>query len=183
MRIVGGTHRSRKLNTLDGNATRPTQDKIKEAMFSAMGPLDPEGVVLDLFAGSGNVGLEAISRGSKQVYLSDSSRDAIRIINSNVKLLKEEKRCIVMHKDYQTMLDTVAQLQFDFIFIDPPYANKIIEECLLYIEKHNMLADWGTIIVETSKNDIFLDSYLSLHKWKERTYGITRLTYFKKESK
>lgn len=181
MRIVAGEFRSRKLNTLEGNNTRPTQDKIKEAMFSAIGNVVYDAKVLDLFAGCGNIGLEALSRGAKEAYFCDYNRSAIQIIHSNIKLLKVEDSCKVHLQSYEVMLQTYKDEQFNFIFIDPPYANKVIEECLLYIDTNGMLEEDGVLVVETHKEDNFGEQYGHLYKWKEKTYGITRLTYYKKE--
>ncbi len=180
MRVIAGEFRSRKLNTLAGDNTRPTQDKIKESMFSAIGNIVSEAKVLDLFAGSGSVGLESLSRGAKEVFFCDMSRDAIRIIESNIKMLKVETKCHVRKMSYELMLKQQKGDIFDFIFIDPPYENKIIEECLVFIEDNEMLSEYGVVIVETHKDDVFKEGYGCLYKWKEKKYGITRLTYYKK---
>lgn len=181
MRIIAGMHRSRKLNTLAGNNTRPTQDKIKEAMFSSLGGSFYEGKMLDLFAGSGSVGLESISRGIKEAYFCDSNKEAMKVISSNIALLKEEKKCHVMNCDYQSALSQCSRQKFSFIFIDPPYALKVIDECLEYIDTHDMLDAYGSVVVESEKTDSFAECYGKLVKYKEKTYGITRLTYYRKE--
>lgn len=181
MRIIAGKHRSRKLNTLTGMNTRPTQDKIKEAFFASTGPYYIDGKMLDLFAGSGGVGLEALSRGINKSYLCDQSKDAMHVIQSNIALLKEEQNCELFLGDYKKALQKWQDEQFTLIFIDPPYALKVIEECLSWINDHDMLDAYGTIVVESSKEDSFDDHYGTLIKKKEKCYGITRITYFIKE--
>lgn len=183
MRIIAGKHRSRKLNTLEGMNTRPTQDKIKEAMFSSVGTYFHGGNMLDLFAGSGSVALESISRGIEKAYLCDHSQDAIKIIKSNIALLNEEEHCVIFEGNYIDALNQWKDITFDFIFIDPPYANKVIEDCLRYIDENHMLNEYGLIAVESSKEDIFLEHYGNLTKKKEKCYGITRITYFKEDLK
>ncbi|NBK97056.1 MAG: 16S rRNA (guanine(966)-N(2))-methyltransferase RsmD [Erysipelotrichia bacterium] len=181
MRIIAGKHRSRKLKTLDGMNTRPTQDKIKEAIFSSAGTYFNGGNMLDLFAGSGSVGLESLSRGIDKVYLCDQSKEAMQVIQSNIALLKEESACELYLGSYEQALKQWQQCSFAFIFIDPPYALKVIEQCLISIDEHNMLDDYGLLVVETSKEDCFLQRYGKLIKKKEKCYGITRITYFVKE--
>lgn len=182
MRIVAGEFRSRKLNTLEGNNTRPTQDKIKEAMFSAIGNVVYDANVLDLFAGCGNIGLESLSRGASKVVFCDHHKDAIQVIRSNIDVLKVSERCEINYCSYSLTLQHYQQEVFDFIFIDPPYANKVIEECLRYIAEHDMLSEHGVIVIESHKEDEFEERYNNLYKWKEKKYGITRLTYYIKES-
>lgn len=181
MRIIAGTYRSRKLNTLAGENTRPTQDKIKEAIFSSLGAYFHGGKMLDLFAGSGSMGLEALSRGMDKIYLNDHQRSAIKVIQSNIEILKAEKECVVSCLDYMSMLKKVREDKFDLIFLDPPYANKVLEECLYFIEENDMLEVEGYLILESSNEDIFKENYHSFTKVKEKVYGITRITYYRKE--
>lgn len=181
MRIIAGKHRSRKLLTLEGMNTRPTQDKIKGAMFSALGGSFYEGRVLDLFAGSGSIGLECLSRGMKEAYLCDISKDAMMIIKKNVYSLKEEANTSLLNQDYRSALETLANMQFSLIFMDPPYALKVIEECLFFIDEHHMLDTMGSVVVESHKEDVFQERYGNLVKYKEKTYGITRLSYYRRD--
>lgn len=181
MRIIAGTHRSRKLNSLAGTNTRPTQDKIKEAIFSSAGPYFDGGNMLDLFAGSGSVALESISRGIEKAYLCDQSKEAMQVIKSNIALLKAEANTYLYEGSYEDALCKWKNITFDLIFIDPPYALKVIEKCLCFIDQNNMLDEYGLLVVETNKEDIFLETYGKLRKKKEKCYGITRITYFEKE--
>lgn len=181
MRIVAGVHRSRKLKTLEGNDTRPTLDKIKEAIFSSIGPYFTDGNMLDLFAGSGSMGLESISRGMTQAYFSDCNKEAIEVIQNNVKSLKEEDRCIIKQLDYKQMLKEYKDMSFSFIFIDPPYALNVHDNILVFIEANHMLSEDGVVVVESDKDTNLLLSYQSLKKVKEKVYGKTKITYYRKE--
>lgn len=182
MRIIAGEFRSRKLNTLPGNNTRPTLDKVKEAVFSSLGGSFQEGEMLDLFAGSGGVGLESLSRGIKKAYFCDVNREAIKVIESNIKALKVENRSFVYCANYKSMLQKMKNHQFSLIYLDPPYALKVIDEILMFIDENDMLDPYGSIVVESAKEDVYKERYGSLVKRKEKEYGISRITYFEKES-
>ena len=146
MRIIAGKHKSRKLETLEGNNTRPMRDMMKESVFNTIGPYFEEIEILDLFGGSGALSLEAISRGAKHSYIIDLSKDAIKVITSNVKSLHEENNVTILNMDYKYALKKLEGKQFDLIFLDPPYRLNIVNELLEYLDNHNMLKK-GTIIV------------------------------------
>lgn len=146
MRIIAGKHKSRRLETLEGNNTRPMMDMMKESVFNTIGPYFDEIEVLDLFGGSGALSLESISRGAKHAYISDLSRDAIKIITNNVNSLHEEENVTIMNCDYKTVLKKFEGKQFDLIFLDPPYRMNIVNELLDEINSKNMMKK-GTIIV------------------------------------
>ncbi len=183
MRIIAGKHRSRKLMSLEGNDTRPTQDKIKEAIFSSIGTYFDGGRVLDLFAGSGSVGLECLSRGMKEAYFCDCNKAAIQIVEQNCEALKEASNCTIVMSDYQSMLKQCENLQFDLVFIDPPYALKVHDEIMMYIASKHMVSEYGDVIVETHKEDTLQDHYMDLVKVKEKCYGITKVSYYRKEQR
>lgn len=180
MRIVAGEFRSRVIKAVEGDATRPTTDKVKEAIFSRIGPYFDGGIMLDLFGGSGNMGLEALSRGMDEVYFCDSSYKAISTIKQNVASLGVEARCHITKADYQGMLKRMAQAgtRFDLIYLDPPYRKQQIHNILNFIHEHNLLQEHGDIVCESLKEDVFEEEYGALHKVKDVTYGITRITYY-----
>lgn len=183
MRIVAGKHRSRILKSLDGDVTRPTSDKVKEAIFSRIGPYFDEGEMLDLFGGSGNISLEAISRGMRHSVIVDSSHKAIGIIKTNVKALKEEDNVEILKMDFRSALTKLAQEQrtFDFVFLDPPYKKQQIDDILTFLVEHQMLKADANVVCESLKEDTFQDSYGSLCLVKEATYGITKISYYRME--
>ena len=161
VRIVAGKHRSRVLKTLDGLDTRPTSDKVKEAVFSRIGPYFEGGIILDLFSGSGSIALEAISRGFEKAIIVDRSKKAINIIRSNVNLLKEENSCEIWPVDYKKALSMCQkkQLKFDLIYLDPPYHLELINELVIKISEYDLLQKNGIIVSESSdKEDIQVQS-------------------------
>ncbi len=182
MRIVAGAYRSRTIQPVPGNTTRPTTDKIKEAIFSRIGPYFDGGQMLDLFAGSGNMGLEAISRGMNEVWFCDSNVRAIQIIKANANSLGCEAQCHFMKADYRMMLKRMAQEQrcFSLIYLDPPYRKQRIDEILSFLSEHSLLAEEGSVIAESLREDEFSSQYGEITKCKEAIYGITKITYYKR---
>lgn len=155
MRIISGTLRGSKLFTLEGENTRPTLDRVKEALFSKINYDLPESIVLDLFSGSGALALEAISRGAKKAYLCDLSRDAIKIIKQNIKKTRTEDKTFLLNCDYKKALENFKEneIKFDIVFLDPPYKTEFAEESVKIIVKNNILKEDGIIILETDNKE------------------------------
>lgn len=182
MRIVAGKHRSRILKTLEGVDTRPTSDKVKEAVFSKIGPYFEGGIILDLFSGSGNIALEAISRGFEKAIMVDKSKKAVNIIKSNVALLKEEEKCEIWSVDYKKALSMSEQRQikFDLIYLDPPYQLELINELIDKINEYDLLNNKGIIVAESSeKEEIKVEKPLFIDK--QVNYGTIKVTYIRKD--
>lgn len=180
MKIITGTAKGMNLETLEGEATRPTSQRVKEAVFSML-QFDIEGArVLDLFAGSGQLGLEALSRGAQKAAFSDSSRDATEIIIKNAKKSRLFDRCRISTCDYAQMIRGIAgKEQFDIIFIDPPYKNECISDVLEKLYKANAIAPGAFIVCESGSYDIFqgneeLKSHFEIQK--QAKYSITYIT-------
>ena len=180
MRIVAGKHRSRILKSLEGDNTRPTSDKVKEAIFSRIGPYFEEGTMLDLFGGSGNITLEALSRGMSHSVFVDSHPKAIGIIKTNVKALNEEANVEILKMDFKSALNKLAQEQrsFDLIYLDPPYKKQQIDFILSFLVEHQMLKAGANVICESLKEDQFQETYGNLVLQKEAIYGITKISYY-----
>jgi len=179
MRIIGGKHRGRNLVRVGKVTTRETADMVKESVFNMLGgTLD--GVVLDLFAGSGAYGLEAISRGASFLYAVDHDRDAIKTIIENAKILNEMEHVSVSLKDYMRFLNTMDEtMLFDVVFIDPPYDFIVYKEVLEKLDPH--LVKNALIVCESKKQVILDEEIASLVKIKERVYGIKRITIYQKK--
>ncbi len=153
MRIITGTARGTKLQTLEGEATRPTSERTKESVFSML-QFDIEGRrVLDLFGGSGQMGLEALSRGAASATIVDQSPDAVKIIKANAQKTKLFDRCVILTKDYKAYLKGTKE-KFDIIFLDPPYDTNMLAESMRIILEQDMLNYGGTIVLESGKDDI-----------------------------
>ena len=158
MRIISGKAKGTKLETLEGFDTRPTLDRVKEALFSIIQNELWDAKVLDLFSGSGALGLEALSRGAKIAYLCDSSKRAIEIIKQNVKKAHFEEETKIINKDYKKCLEELKDDKFDLIFLDPPYRTNFGIEAVRFITENDMITKEGTIIFETDKKE---EEYLS----------------------
>lgn len=154
MRVIAGDYRGRKLKSLTGDKTRPTTDKVKGAIFNRIGPYFSGGKVLDLFAGSGALAIEAISRGCEFAVCIDRSFDAIRVIQENVELTKEPEKFLVkkMTADKALLFLSQSNDQFDYIFLDPPYAKQQIVEQIQQMVELNLLAEHAQIICETDQS-------------------------------
>lgn len=182
MRIVAGKFRSRSIDAVDGDKTRPTLDKVKEAVFSRIGPYFDGGNMLDLFGGSGNVSFEAISRGMDHSVLCDVSFKAISTMKKNAKSLGVENQIDIWKMDFKRALQQANEqgLTFDFVYLDPPYKKQQIDYILNYLEENNLLNEDADVVCESLKEDEFQLSYGSLEQVKDVVYGITRITYYKK---
>ena len=152
MRIITGTAKGIKLLTLDGDATRPTSERAKEALFSMI-QFDIEGRrVLDLFAGSGQLGLEALSRGAEFCMFTDSSADAVAIVKKNIEKTRFSDKSKTAVSDYRNFLRKSSGREgFDIIFLDPPYASGALTDALMRLYKTNLMHR-GCIIVCESEN-------------------------------
>ena len=133
MRIISGKARGTKLYTLDGENTRPTLDRVKESLFNIIQSKINDCIFLDLFSGSGAIGLEAASRGAKKVILCDSSKEAIQIIKRNIEKTHTEEQIELYHKSSQELLENKIKEKVDIVYIDPPYKTNIVFESVKII--------------------------------------------------
>ena len=178
MRIVAGKYKRTPLKTIESLSTRPTKDMVKEALFSSI-HIDEETCFLDLFSGSGAIGIEALSRGAKEVYFNDLNKDAVNVIKENLLKLKENR--VVYNLNYDVCLSKLNGNKFDYVFLDPPYAFEEYENIFRLIAEYNLLKDNGKIIVEVKKDVELNDNIYSLNKYKEKKYGISKLLYYRRE--
>ena len=178
LRVIGGEFRSRKLQTLNSLDTRPTLDKTRGAIFSRIGPYFENETVLDLFAGSGALGIEAVSRGAKKAVFVDKNSNAIKVINGNIETLKIQDRTEVFFLDYERYLRECTE-QFDYIFLDPPYDLDAYEKAVGLITERGLLKRRGRMILESRKEKRFILDDLPVTVEKEATYGISKITYLK----
>lgn len=153
MRVVAGKYRGKKLKEFELNSTRPTMDRVKESIFNLIQFDVADAVVLDLFSGTGALGIEALSRGAKQVYFVDNNKDAINIINSNLKGIEGNFK--VLNQDYLTFLSNNRNLKFDIVLLDPPFKQNLGETAIKYLVDNNMISENGIIIFETSADRKF----------------------------
>lgn len=149
MRIISGKARGTKLYTLEGENTRPTLDRVKESIFNIIQEKIEGTTILDLFSGSGSIGLEFLSRGAEKAVLCDKSKEAVDIIKKNIQKTHMEKITQVFNTDFETCLEKLKNEQFDIIYLDPPYATDYILKALKRIIQFKIAKSDSLIIVET----------------------------------
>lgn len=177
MRVITGTARGRKLKTLEGGEViRPTTDRVKEAMFSIVQFELPGARVLDLFAGSGQLGIEALSRGAQSAVFVDNNAEAFETVKENLKTTGLYKNAEVLNTDSISFIKN-SKLKFDLIIIDPPYKKGVSQEVLPYAAE--CCTDGATIICETDFSEELPDDLGSFVKHKEYKYSKTKLTTYK----
>lgn len=185
MRVISGKARGKKLISLEGLNTRPTLDRVKEALFNIIQFNVENREILDLFAGSGALGIEALSRGAKAATFCDNSYEAIRIIKTNIESTKNEDKSIVINKDYSLALNSLSKQnkKFDIIFLDPPYKTDFGIKALDTIMQLNILAEEGIIVLETDdeKKEIEIGNIKGLEVFDKRKYGKVMLIFIRKE--
>ena len=180
MRVISGNLRGIQLKTPKGDQTRPTADRVKEAMFSILQFNLPGANVLDLFGGTGQLGIEAISRGGSRAVFVDSRKDACLLINENLKRTKIEKHAQVVCSDYLSYLSSCRE-KFNIIFLDPPYAEVFLENALKMITEIDILQSGGIIVTERPVGKELSYDYLGYTRSKDYKYGNTLLTLYRKE--
>ena len=151
MRIIAGSKRRLRLKTLDGKDIRPTTDRIKETLFNITQDEVPGSYFLDLFAGSGQIGLEAVSRGARYAVFVEQSKKAAECIRANIEHTKSEQECRLLTMDVFAALRSLeGRYQFDIIFMDPPYGMELEKEALLWLKRSSLLKEDALIIAEAA---------------------------------
>ena len=181
MRIISGKARGTKLYTLDGTATRPTLDRVKESLFNII-QNDIEGsTILDLFSGSGAIGLEFLSRGAKRAVLCDNSKDAIKIIKQNVQKTHFEEIAEIYNMEFTKLVERLQNQKFDIIYIDPPYATDFIKISLEKIIEYKLVNENTKIIVETDDETRILNQIekMDVEITDKRKYGRATIIFLK----
>ena len=177
MKIVSGTYGGRPLKTLEGKTTRPTSDKVRGAMFNMIGPYFDGGRVLDLYAGSGGLSIEAVSRGMEQAVLVEKDRRAQGIIASNIQMTKESHKFQLLNMEAHQALNQL-QGTFDLIFLDPPYAKEQIVADIEALAERGLLGEEVMVVCETDKAVDLPEEIACLGIWKEKIYGISKVTVY-----
>lgn len=181
MRIISGRAKGRKILSPATMETRPTLDRIKEAMFSMIQGYIPDAVVIDVFSGTGSLGLEAASRGAKECYLVDKSPVTYPILKENVENLKFNDVCTTLNMDaYMALKSMVAKGKvFDLIFIDPPYLKNLIPEAMRIIDENNMLQKDGIIMTKIDAQEDIFEGTENIKLIRSKKYGNTIVCLYK----
>ena len=185
MRVIAGKYKGRKLNSPEDNNVRPTTDKAKEALFSILTNDIYGARVLDLFAGTGGLGIEALSRGASYCVFADSSKRSLSLIKSNLEHCKVEEPTRVAAGDYRKVLKNLAgriedglEEPFDIILLDPPYDAGFMDETFRLIAEGGVLADGGMIVAEHRKHEELPENLRGFTRTKERRYGVVKLSIY-----
>ncbi len=180
MRVVSGTNKGISLKAVPGNSTRPTTDKVKEAIFNMIGPYFEGGVGLDLFAGSGGLGIEALSRGLDKVIFVDRDGKAIHTVKTNIAACKLETKSEVYRNEADRALKALIKrdIVFDYIFLDPPYKKQQLEKLVLVIDEEGLLSEDGVIVCEHG-SDVSLPEEIGRFRQKKyEKYGIIAVSIY-----
>ncbi len=171
MKVISGKLKGRMIKGFDITGTRPTMDRVKESVFGMIQDYISNSVVLDLFAGSGNLGIEAISNGASKCYFNDDNKKCINVIQNNLDSFNILNQSVITNLDYHEALSFYKnkKITFDLIFLDPPYKEHIIDDILLFIEKNNLLNKKGLVICEFTSDLDYQSNQLILYK--KRNYG------------
>lgn len=184
MRVIAGSAKRLQLKTIEGNNTRPTTDRIKETLFNMIAPYITDCYFLDLFAGSGGIGIEALSRGAKEAVFVEYNKKAMNCIKENLAYTKLEEGALCMQDDVLTALHKLeGTRKFDYIFMDPPYNQMMEKDVLIYLANSNLLAEDGVIIVEASKEtDADYMEELGYTQIKTKEYKTNKHIFLTKEA-
>jgi 16S rRNA (guanine(966)-N(2))-methyltransferase RsmD len=178
MRVVGGKHRSRKLLEVDKDTTRETRDRVKESVFNSIQADLFDAHVLDLFAGSGALGIEALSRGSEFCTFIDCNQAAIDTIKDNIKHLKLEVNSLVLKTDYLGYLESTNSA-FDIILLDPPYDMHVLDKTIETIASKKLLNKSGILVLFYHKSHSIKNENYGIIEYKQKKYGITKVSFMK----
>lgn len=162
---------------MEGKTTRPTSDKVRGAVFNMIGPYFSGGRVLDLFAGSGGLAIEAVSRGMDTAVLVERNRKAQAIVQANIKMTKEESRFQLLKMEAARALERVSG-KFDLVFLDPPYAQEEIVKTVEELCRRKLLSDDVMVVCETDKAVNLPEEIAELGIWKQKIYGISKVTVY-----
>lgn len=178
MRVIAGTFRSRVLKEVEEFTTRETKDRVKESIFNSIQTHLPDATVLDLFGGSGSLGIEAISRGARYCEFVDHNKKAIETMKDNIKTLNIEQSTNIVQSDYKTYLRTTNKA-FDVILLDPPYSLEKIDDMIQTITEKKILKEDGLIVCLYSKNISIKEDNNGIIEYKQKKIGVTKVSFMK----
>lgn len=180
MRVITGEYGGRRLKAVPGESTRPTTDKIKESLFNMIGPYFDGGNCLDLFAGSGGLAIEAVSRGMDKAVLIDKAPAAIKVIQENIAVTKEKEKFKVIRGDAARVIKNLKSEEqvFDLVFLDPPYAKQQIISQIEELLDNKMLTPEALIVCEVDKKVDLPEAIKNARVYKSAEYGITKIMIY-----
>lgn len=181
MRVISGTAKGRPLKAVPGMGTRPTTDKVKEAVFSMIGPYFDGGHALDLFAGTGGLGIEALSRGVERAVFIDIEKTSIGVIRHNLQATGLEDRAEVYRNEASRAIAALAkrEVRFDLVFLDPPYRLKNVDQLMLKLQEAGLLAPNASVVAEHDAESTYGDTVGALACVRRSVYGETAITVYR----
>jgi len=181
VRVISGTAKGRPLRAVPGTNTRPTTDKVKEAIFSMIGPYFSGGDVLDLFAGTGGLGIEALSRGMDRAVFVDADKKAVEVVAANLRATRLEDRAEVYRNDAVRALKALGKRQrrFELVFLDPPYRMTAIEELVTTMQQLGVVGVGTTVVVEHDAENQFTDRIGAAECVRRAEYGETAVSVYR----
>ncbi len=180
MKVISGTLKGRTIQGYNIDGTRPTMDRVKESLFGMIQDNIRDSIILDLFAGSGNLGIEAISNGAKKSYFIDNNKEVIKVLKKNITNFNILDKAIIKLSDWKKALNEFGNqgIKFDIIFVDPPYEYDVYEKIIDKVITLNLLNDNGLIVLE-HRNLKFKNTYNKLVLYKEKRYGDKAVNIYK----
>ncbi|MHB9096120.1 MAG: 16S rRNA (guanine(966)-N(2))-methyltransferase RsmD [Eubacteriales bacterium] len=181
LRVITGRARGRKLKAPKGMETRPTSDRIKESLFNIIGDRIIDAIFLDLYAGTGAIGIEAISRGAGKSVFVESNLRTIKIIKENLELTGLAEQAEVLCRDVSSAIRMLSkgERKFSIIFLDPPYLKDLVQQTLLKLDENHIIAPGGVIITESSKLDVLPEHVGQLARFRQERYSDTVLSFYR----
>jgi len=177
MRVISGKYRGKKLLAPEGMNTRPTTDRVKEALFGAIQFIVPKAKVLDLFAGSGALGIEALSRGAESCVFVENDLKSIDVLKTNLENIEGEYR--IMNSDYLSALNNLKNEKYDLVFLDPPYESGYYKKSMEFLRDNDIVEEEGIIVLEVKTGiETKAEEYFSLKK--KKTYGKINLEFYER---
>lgn len=177
MRVISGAAKGRKLKSLRVDSLRPTSDRVKEALFNMIAPfINNDALIGDFFAGTGNIGIEFLSRGVKEVIFVEKDERCVKLIKENLKNINFSNNARVFKSDVIRYIRSKICPKFDIIFLDPPYKSQLAKLALEEIIKNDIIKPEGLVIAETTKNFVYNDGRFQIYR--EKKYGDTKITIF-----
>lgn len=184
MRVIAGEHKGRRLKAVPGNNTRPTTDKVKESMFNIIGPYFDGGTALDLFAGTGGLGIESLSRGIGKAIFIDQDHKAIAVVRDNINELRLNDQSEIYKNEARRALDKLATrgLRFDLVFLDPPYKlTGMYEELILKLQGLELLRDDAIVVAEHGAEVELPEHFGEVVRWRHAVYGEIAISFYRYE--
>lgn len=184
MRVIAGEHKGRRLKAVPGTNTRPTTDKVKESMFNIIGPYFDGGIALDLFAGTGGLGIESLSRGIDKAVFIDQDHKSIAVVRQNVSELRLNDRAEIYKNEARRSLDQLAGrgLRFDLVFLDPPYKlTGMYEELMGKMQELNLLQDDAIVVAEHGADVELPERFGGAARWRHAVYGEIAISFYRYE--